>query len=180
MAESLITKVVAPGLPARIALARSRRRLAGQRPVPAGEAQVDPLALELDRLIAHKDFCIHFQPIVDIANARILGFEALTRTPAGSPITSPLQLFQVAADVGRLIELERIVVRRIVQRFADLKLPGRVFINVSADTLAAARYRNAVIVSDLARVGLPASRIVVELTETRAVLDAGALAKVVK
>lgn len=141
--------------------------------------QAGSLAQALDQLIARRDFDIHFQAIVDSTQGQVLGYEALTRPPADSPLASPWTLFQTAAEFGRLVELERLVVRRIVERFVALKLPGRVFINVSADTLIAARHRQALIVRELARHALPPSTVVVELTEARAVHDEAALASVV-
>ena len=138
-----------------------------------------PLARALDQLIVRREFDVHFQPIVDSARVRVLGYEALVRPPPQSPLASPPVLFQVAAELGRLVELERHVVRRIVRKFVELQLPGRVFINVSADTLISARARHPLSLPELARCGLPAADIVVELTETRAVLDEVALASVV-
>jgi len=147
---------------------------------PGALAPVDsPLARALDQLITRREFDIHFQPIVDSARVQVLGYEALVRPPSHSPLASPPVLFQVAAELGRLVELERHVVRRIVRKFVELRLPGRVFINVSADTLISARARHPLSLPELARCGLPAADIVVELTETRAVLDEAALANVV-
>lgn len=137
------------------------------------------LALELDRVIAQQSLEIHFQPIVDVRQAKIIGYEALTRAPANSALHSPLVLFDVAASLGRLVELERLVVRRIVRRFAELQLPGRVFLNVTADTLMAAEHRGALIAEEFRPYGLAANRVVVELTETRPVLDLVALGNAV-
>ncbi|MGN6825846.1 bifunctional diguanylate cyclase/phosphodiesterase [Paucibacter sp. M5-1] len=133
------------------------------------------LAAELDRLIASQSFDIHFQPIVDVQRAQILGYEALTRAPANSALHSPLVLFEVAASLGRLIELERLIVRRIMRRFVELHLPGQIFLNVTADTLMAAEHRGALISEEFRSYELEASRVVVELTETRPILDLVAL-----
>lgn len=137
------------------------------------------LALELDRVIARQSLEIHFQPIVDVRNAQIIGYEALTRAPANSALHSPLVLFDVAARLGRLVELECLVVRRIIRRFVDLQLPGRVFLNVTADTLMAAEQRGELIAEEFRPFGLPASRVVIELTETRPILDLVALGNAV-
>lgn len=92
------------------------------------------LESELSRVMARRSFDVLFQPIVDSVSARIVGYEALTRAPADSPLHAPAVLFDVAAAVGRLVELERLVLRRIVTRFAELGLPGLLFVNVTADT----------------------------------------------
>lgn len=155
------------------AQAVAKRALPAPAPVPKpgpGPA-LDPLAQLLDDLLRDKTFDIHFQPIVDIDRRTILGFEALTRGPANSSLHSPLVLFDVAARFGRLLELERLVIRRALQRFKELKLPGQIFLNLSVDSLLTAEARIDLISSDLAAFGMPPSRMVLELTETRVSLD---------
>lgn len=129
------------------------------------------LESELSRVMARRSFDVLFQPIVDSVSARIVGYEALTRAPADSPLHAPAVLFDVAAAVGRLVELERLVLRRIVTRFAELGLPGLLFVNVTADTLLAAKGRQLQIAGEFSELGMETSRVVVELTETRPVLD---------
>jgi EAL domain-containing protein (putative c-di-GMP-specific phosphodiesterase class I)/GGDEF domain-containing protein len=134
-----------------------------------------PLAAALARLIEQQTFDIHFQPLVDLERAAIFGFEALTRGPADSPLHSPLVLFETAAREGRLVQLERAILRRAVQRFTALGLPGQLFLNVTADTLLVAREHIGELVTELAAQGLPNSRVVIELTETRPIDDIGRL-----
>ncbi|MCH7342059.1 EAL and GGDEF domain-containing protein [Pelomonas sp. CA6] len=136
-------------------------------PLPA----VDPLQLEFHRLLTLDCFDIHFQPLVDMGRAEILGYEALTRGPADSPLHSPLVLFETAAKLGRLVELERLIVRTALRRFHALGLPGQLFLNLTADTLLAALGRTELIQREFATLDLPASRIVIELTETRPILE---------
>lgn len=131
----------------------------------------DPLADALDRLIEQRSFDVHFQPLVAIDRAEIFGYEALTRGPADGPLHSPLVLFEAAARLGRLVELEHLIVRRAVQRFKALSLPGQLFLNVTADTLLGARAHAGRLATELAGLGLPTSRVVIELTETRPIED---------
>ncbi|MEH0167658.1 bifunctional diguanylate cyclase/phosphodiesterase [Paucibacter sp. JuS9] len=131
----------------------------------------DLLALQLSNLISQQSFDIHFQPLVDVNRAGILGYEALTRGPADSSLHSPLVLFDVAARQGRLVELERLVVRKALRRFRELALPGQIFLNLTADTLLAAEGRVEQIAHEFAELDMPPSRIVIELTETRPILE---------
>lgn len=131
----------------------------------------NPLADALARLIDQQAFDVHFQPLVAIDRADIFGFEALTRGPADSPLHSPLVLFETAAREGRLVELERLIVRRAAQRFKSLSLPGQLFLNVTADTLLTAGEHASRLAAELDVLGLPTSRVVVELTETRPIDD---------
>jgi len=47
-----------------------------------------------------------FQPLVEIATGGVLGYEALSRGPAGSPWESPAALFEAARQAGRDDELD--------------------------------------------------------------------------
>ncbi|UXH79655.1 bifunctional diguanylate cyclase/phosphodiesterase [Roseateles amylovorans] len=131
----------------------------------------DPFSVVLSAIIRDQLLDIHFQPLVELERAHILGFEALTRGPADSPLHSPLVLFETAARLGRLVELERIVVRRALRRFKELQLPGQLFLNLTADTLLATGEHGALIAREFAQLDLPASRVVIELTETRPILE---------
>jgi EAL domain-containing protein (putative c-di-GMP-specific phosphodiesterase class I) len=138
--------------------------------VDEGSDRLD-LQDHLDELIAAEAFNIHFQPIVDITGLTIVGHEALTRGPANSPLV----LFDLASQFGRLVPLERSLVRLIARRFVELALEGRLFINVTADTLSLVSESRAAFESGFADIGLEAGRVVVELMETRSILDLGAL-----
>jgi EAL domain-containing protein (putative c-di-GMP-specific phosphodiesterase class I) len=59
---------------------------------------------EITRLILDRSLTIVFQPIFDVSQEAILGYEALTRLPADSSIKSPDHLFSTANQVGMLSE----------------------------------------------------------------------------
>jgi EAL domain-containing protein (putative c-di-GMP-specific phosphodiesterase class I) len=124
---------------------------------------------ELQAIMRHQQLDTHFQPLFDVDRQQIFGFEALTRGPVGSALHAPLALFEAAARAGRLVELERLALRRAVKRFCALDLPGRLFLNVTADTLSAADDTRVLqVATELEQLGLAPQRIVIELTETRA------------
>ena len=47
-----------------------------------------------------------FQPIVSLENGTVLGYEALSRGPARTPLQNPEKLFTYAMENGQLWELE--------------------------------------------------------------------------
>jgi diguanylate cyclase (GGDEF)-like protein len=141
------------------------RRSAAPNPTPPA------LAEELERIISAAAITPHFQPIVELASGQILGFEGLTRGPSDSFLQSPLALFEAAEAAGRLFELERCTLRAIVMAFARLQLPGRLFVNVTPSAITHAEGFHDELHDTLRAAGVPASRIVVELTETHAVSD---------
>lgn len=138
----------------------------------------DPRVDELDRLIGSGALGTHLQPIVDIVDGHVAAFEALCRTPPGSLLATPGELFDAAARAGRLVALEHAVALQHVRRFVALDLPGRLFVNVSADALLAQAGRAEVFTAQVRALGLPPSRLVIELTETRPTADAHGLREV--
>ena len=112
------------------------------------------------------DLTLVFQPIVDLAAARVAGYEALSRFPGTA---SPEIWFAAAHDAGVGAELEALAVHKALAARADLPPDTFLTVNVSPHLLGAAPVQDA-----LASVG-DLSRIVVELTEHTAVPDSAAL-----
>lgn len=75
----------------------------------------------LDSILAHGDLHCLFQPILSLSERRLVGYEALTRGPSNSPLHSPLALFAVARQCGRLSELELLCRQRAFSRFRDIQ-----------------------------------------------------------
>lgn len=90
----------------------------------------DRAVTELDQLLSRPGLASHFQVIFDLESRQPLGFEALTRCPENSIFTSPMQLFAMAQRVGRLHELSAHCMSLALDRFAELNLPGKLFLNV--------------------------------------------------
>lgn len=106
-----------------------------------------------------------FQPIVRLSERRILGYEALSRGPSNSPLHSPINLFAVARHAGRLTELEIACRESACRRFSQQKLEGKLFLNVSPESLLEPQYQSGLTLRLLQNLGIPASQVVIELTE---------------
>ncbi len=119
----------------------------------------------LDRIIATEDLHVLFQPIVDASQQAIYGYEALIRGPMGSPLHSPLRLFDVAMQAGLLVELDLLCRRLAIHRFAELGLPGLLFLNVMPLTIVERDFREGITLGFIRESGLPPERVVIELTE---------------
>lgn len=119
----------------------------------------------LDNLLANGDLHSLFQPIFSLSERRILGYEALSRGPSNSALHSPINLFAVARSVGRLSELELLCRKSACLRFSQLKLEGKLFLNVSPDSLMEPRHQPGRTLQLLQSLGIPPSQVVIELTE---------------
>ncbi|WP_263138568.1 bifunctional diguanylate cyclase/phosphodiesterase [Pseudomonas sp. RIT-PI-AD] len=119
----------------------------------------------LDQILAHGDLTSLFQPIVSLSERSILGYEALIRGPSNSPLHSPMTLFAAARHGGRLSELEIACRRRICASFQDKALEGRLFINVSPESLLDPSHQPGRTLQLLQAFGIAPDRVVIELTE---------------
>ncbi len=89
------------------------------------------LRARIDDVLEVGGFDAHFQPIVDMCDGRILAFEALARFDDG---TRPDVMFDAAASVDRMAELEIATARRAVERARGLPPGIEVHVNVSPTT----------------------------------------------
>ncbi|VVP86411.1 hypothetical protein PS934_01185 [Pseudomonas fluorescens] len=106
-----------------------------------------------------------FQPIISLSERRILGYEALSRGPSNSPLHSPVALFAVARQAGRLSELEIACRESACRRFNEQQLPGMLFLNVSPESLLEAAHQPGRTLQLLQDFGIAPSQVVIELTE---------------
>ncbi len=78
-----------------------------------------------------------YQPIVHLDSAEVVGYEALSRGPQGSPLESPAALFAAARDEGRVAELDWACRKAALQGALThgLRPPAALFVNVEPDVL---------------------------------------------
>ncbi|EPM84751.1 EAL domain/GGDEF domain protein, partial [Pseudomonas syringae pv. actinidiae ICMP 18804] len=119
----------------------------------------------LSSILARSDLHSLFQPIVSLSERRILGYEALTRGPSNSPLHSPLNLFAIARQAGRLSELELSCRESACRRFSQQKLPGKLFLNVSPESLLETSHPPGRTLEMLRRYQIAPKDVVIELTE---------------
>ncbi|WP_271272895.1 EAL domain-containing protein [Aliamphritea hakodatensis] len=119
----------------------------------------------LRSLIAGDNLFPHFQPIVDLRNGETIGHEALIRGPEGSVLYSPDSLFQTAIRCGLLHTLELSCRRLSLQRFAELNIGGKLFLNISASLLGTPEHQKGLTADMLAALDIPQQAIVIELSE---------------
>jgi diguanylate cyclase (GGDEF)-like protein/PAS domain S-box-containing protein len=136
--------------------------------------------LELDqrlrRAVEADEFEVHYQPEVDLRSGRILGCEALLRWRKDGQLVSAAEFIDLAEETGLIIQIGAWVLEEACRSAADWVgdlPPGAEFtlrVNLSARQLEDNLIRT---VSEvLARTGLPARHLCLEITETALMADA--------
>jgi EAL domain-containing protein (putative c-di-GMP-specific phosphodiesterase class I) len=109
-----------------------------------------------------------FQPIVDSATNRAIGFEALLRASVGGLATiSPQMAFQYADSYGKLVKFDRIC--RTLHLLNSLTLPkasGLLFVNVHPKLLASVDSHGRVFEQILQLYSVPTHKVVIEIQES--------------
>lgn len=107
-----------------------------------------------------------FQPLWDLNRMQIVALEALSRFPGREH--GPDWFFREASELGFGVKLEMRAVQLALAALAAIPAPIRLNINVSPDTLCSPGFFEAI-------AGVPANRLVVEVTEHAAIEDYGEL-----
>jgi diguanylate cyclase (GGDEF)-like protein len=144
--------------------------------MPSGQSSSVRELIERGGLVAH------FQPIAQLRDGAIFGQEALIRTPAGAPWSTPDMLFAAARRESVSIELEIECLRLALQAWSGSGCCGRLFVNLSASALVTAMAQRDLerIMTVGRRASVAPEGVVVELTEHEHVLDFDALAAAVR
>ncbi len=116
-----------------------------------------------------------FQPIMDFSSGTFIGFEGLIRGPANSPMHSPANLFGAARQQGLSLEIEMLSRQIVLETFADQGLPGKLFLNVSPETLTHPSFKNGQTLAYLENLGVDPKRVVIEITENQPTFDFDAM-----
>jgi diguanylate cyclase (GGDEF)-like protein/PAS domain S-box-containing protein len=124
-------------------------------------------ALELDLRKAWErgEFDIHYQPLVDLASERIVGCEALVRWHHPTRgLVSPAEFIPIAEETGLIIPLGEWVLHQACTEAT--RWPGHVRLAVNLSPVQfKGRTLASTVVATLARSGLMASRLELEVTE---------------
>ena len=123
------------------------------------------MTVNITEIIKDKKISTVFQAIFNIQEQCIIGYEALARGPVGSALHSPDVLFDHAMDADLLSELEILCRDKAIKRFAQLKLKGKLFLNISPLVLLNKNHPQGETVKFVEQAGLSCQQIVIELSE---------------
>ena len=138
----------------------------------ADTAEESLLRLQLNEIIERRQLSALLQPIARMQDGEIIAYEGLIRGPSDSPLHSPLNLFKAARACGRTVEVEHLCRRVVLERFAELKLPGKLFLNVSPECLLLQPDgTRGETLQYIHQIGINPDRVIIELTENQPTYD---------
>jgi diguanylate cyclase (GGDEF)-like protein len=133
------------------------------------EAQLESrraLEADLRRAVHNEEFELHYQPLYDMTERRICGFEALLRWnhPTRGRI-APLEFIPLAEEVGLIVDIGRWVLKRACMDAATWPAEIKVAVNVSAIQFISSDLEDDVSAA-LAVSKLSPGRLEIEITES--------------
>ncbi len=119
----------------------------------------------LNQIIRQRSLSPLFQPIFNLQDQNIYGYEALIRGPSDSPLHSPLTLFETAERFHKLIQVEQLAHDVSVSQFTRMSLPGKLFLNISPVTFLEASYNGGAILDIIKHSDIQADKVIIEISE---------------
>jgi EAL domain-containing protein (putative c-di-GMP-specific phosphodiesterase class I) len=113
-------------------------------------------------LIARGELLSYFQPIVALKDEKIVGYEALTRGPLGTPLHEADPLFGAARQFGLTEELELACLKQAISWLAFIPEPLWISVNLGPKLFMSSEFRQYLLNPAIKPV---LSRVVFELTE---------------
>ena len=133
----------------------------------------------LNEIIAQRLLTVLFQPVADLSNGAIFGYEGLIRGPSDSCLHSPSYLFNMAARHGLQHAMEYCCRRTVLEKFSELELPGKLFLKVNPQSTGRNESVSGETLSYLNEMRLSPERVIIELTESLPSYDYSLLQEVV-
>ncbi len=127
------------------------------------------LAFELERAVSDEELTVVYQPVVSLADCRPVALEALVRwNHPDRGLVPPAEFIAFAEETGAVIDIGAIVLERVVEKAATLRLP--IHANVCAPELIDPGFLDR-LDTLVKRYELPPELLIFELTERAFVGD---------
>ncbi len=123
----------------------------------------------LQKILLEEKVTTLYQPIIDLKDNTVFGYEALSRGPANSEIEAPVILFTLAEEIGLLFDLDRLCRKRSIIN-AKGKEPGKkLFVNTLPNLIYDPEFTSKAFIDFVNENHIPVKDIVFEITERDAI-----------
>lgn len=124
---------------------------------------------KVQELIIKEEIKTCFQPIVRLSDFEVLGYEALSRGPAGSEYEFPYALFSMASEVDLIFELDRLFRRKALLNAGRMGEKHRLFLNCLPAAIHDPDFKGDALEAILQKAHLKPDQIVIEISERDAI-----------
>lgn len=134
---------------------------------------------EVRSILAGGHLTTQYQPIVDMDQGTIMGYEALTRGPANTDLERPDALFASCQEERLLDELDRLCRCAAVKNARGLDPRKKLFLNSLPESLGRPGFTAGGFLEALAESSLHPRNLVLEITERTSIADFEAFARAI-
>jgi len=145
--------------------------------VRQSESLVDERGAEVRSILAAGGLTTFYQPIVDMEQGTIMGYEALTRGPANTAYERADALFAGCGGEPLLDELDRACRCQAVRRARGLDPRKKLFLNSLPESLGRPGFTGGGFLDALSEAALQPRNLVLEITERTSIEDFEAFGK---
>ncbi|MCK5599007.1 EAL domain-containing response regulator [bacterium] len=85
---------------------------------------------EFGRIISDESIWTEYQPIIDLSDMSIYGYEALSRGPVNTIWQAPEFLFEMAFKFDKIAQLESVCAQSSLKRFDVMDQSSKLFVNI--------------------------------------------------
>ena len=128
-------------------------------------------AAELRAIVREGRVSTHYQPIVDLENGSIMGYEALTRGPVNTTFEGPKTMFACSRGARLSSELDALCRREALRNARGFDPAKKLFLNALPETLGTPGFLDPGMRQALEEAALLPRNLVLEITERTAIDD---------
>lgn len=122
----------------------------------------------LVRAVREKSITTVYQPVLNLATREVIGYEALSRGPAGTEIENPEVIFELARDFDLVWDLEALCIENVTPSLRDVCSRGLLFFNLESHFIQQLQQRGTDVFDGFLECH---HQVVIEVTERSAIRD---------
>ena len=144
----------------------------------SGDIAERPYSDVVVRVLQGGDLRTMFQPIVNLLDGTVLGYEALARPEGFAALDSVEAVFEAARVAGQIRDLDAVCRKQALEDARGLPTGVPVFLNISAAALLDALHGVDELLATIRATNRTPSTVVLEITEHEQIRDYGALTEI--